>query len=208
MIITAKKENFGGKSFTSGRLTTKKKQYFKYGKIEASIKLPKTKNGLWPAFWMMGNDFDQVGWPKCGEIDILEMGNGDGIKANKQETLLNGACHWGPTWQNNPSYAYATTSAYSLQNDFHLFTMLWDDQTVRMFIDLDKYPDAKPYFQMGIANLTNDKSPGLYFNKEFFILLNLAVGGRFTGILTPNDITALPEGGASMYVDFVKVYQK
>ncbi len=208
LIITAKEESFGGKSFTSGRLTTKGKQYFKYGKIEASIKLPKTKNGLWPAFWMMGNDYDQVGWPKCGEIDILEMGHANGISANTQETLFNGACHWGPTWQNNPSYAYNATAPYSLQDDFHLYTMIWDDQAVKMYVDLDKNPNADPYFYMGISSKTNDKSPGLYFHKDFFILLNLAVGGRFTGILSSNGITAVPEGGANMYVDYVKVYQK
>ena len=73
LILTAKKESYQGKSATSGRINSKGKKYFKYGRIEASIKLPKTANGLWPAFWMMGNDYDQVGWPKCGEIEDSRM---------------------------------------------------------------------------------------------------------------------------------------
>ncbi|WP_233164535.1 family 16 glycosylhydrolase [Pedobacter sp. ASV28] len=210
LIITAKKEQYLGKSATSGRLITKGKKFFKYGKIEASIKLPKTANGLWPAFWMMGNDHSTVGWPKCGEIDILEMGNANGIKNGTQDKYFNGACHWGPDWNGGayPNYAKATTLNYGIQDDFHLFTVIWDENAIKMYLDLDKNPNAQPYFEMAITDKANVNSPGLYFHKDNFILLNLAVGGHFTGILNINQITALNNGPANMYVDFVKVYQK
>lgn len=211
LILTAKRENFQNKSFTSGRINSKNKKYFKYGKIVASIKLPKTANGLWPAFWLMGNDYDQVGWPKCGEIDILEMGNSNGIKNNTQEKYFNGACHWGFYKNGNyPNYAKASTWSYSLQDgQYHTYTLIWTDQKVSMYVDLEKYPDSQPYYEMGITGTDGDWAVGHYFHHDFFILFNLAVGGNFPGIHNASGITAVPEGGsASMYVDYVKVYQK
>ena len=216
LILTAKREKFSNKDFTSGRINSKNKKAFKYGKIEASIKLPKTANGLWPAFWLMGNDFDQVGWPRCGEIDILEMGNSNGIKNNTQDRYFNGACHWGfykDVGNNNwayPNYAKASTWSYSLQDDeYHLYTIIWNEENIRMYVDMDKYPDTNPYFEMGITGDDSDWSVAKYFHHDFFILFNLAVGGNFPGIRTASGITAIPEGGsASMYVDYVRVYQK
>lgn len=208
LIITAKKEDYKGKSVTSGRLNTNGKKGFKYGKIEASIKLPKTADGLWPAFWMLGSDFNTVGWPKSGEIDILEMGNENGIKNKTQDKYFNGALHWGPQWDNMGHYAKDFTSGYGLQDDFHLYTLIWDKQKIKMYLDLDKNPQATPYFEMNITDVSGDKSPGNYFNKEFFILFNLAVGGNFTKIHNINNVTALNAGSAQMFVDYVKVYQK
>lgn len=213
LILTARRENYMGKSFTSGRLTTKNRIAFTHGKIEASIKLPSTANGLWPAFWMMGNDFDQVGWPRCGEIDIVEMGNADGIRANTQDRLFNGACHWGPGWP-NASYAKASTKNYSLQDgEFHLFTMIWDENSIKMYVDLDKMPKQNPYYSIDIPQNEpdNEWSAGNYFHKDNFVLFDLAVGGDFTGIHNPKDITALnDENGqeASMYIDYLRIYQK
>ena len=211
LILTARRENYMGKSFTSGRLNTKNRIAFTHGKVEASIKLPKTANGLWPAFWMMGNDFDMVGWPRCGEIDIVEMGNADGIRNNTQERYFNGAAHWGPGWP-NASYANAATKNYSLQDgQFHLFTLIWDENVLKMYVDLDKYPQQNPYYKMDIPYEDNDWSPGYYFHKDNFILFDLAVGGNFTGIWDPKSITALNDANgqeASMYVNYLKIYQK
>lgn len=207
LIITAKKENYLGKTCTSGRLITRDKVTFKYGKVEARIKLPKTANGLWPAFWMMGNDISQVGWPKCGEIDILEMGNFNGIANGTQDRYFNGAMHWGEAWNTHRFFDMNKTNEYSLQDNFHLFTVEWDAESIRMYIDKDKFPEAAPYFKMGIYD-TNDKSAGSYFHKPFFILFNLAVGGDFTRIWDINKVTALKDGEAKMYIDFVKIYQK
>lgn len=214
LILTARKESFGGKSFTSGRINSKGKKAFQYGRIEASVMLPKTANGLWPAFWMMGNDYDRNGWPRCGEIDILEVGNAVGIAAGTQDRYINGACHWGfykdvggGNWA-YPNYAKFSTWDYSLEDgDFHLFTLVWDEQSIKMYVDLDKHPDSSPYYEMGITAVEDDWGTGHYFHHDFFILFNLAVGGNFTGILEPERITALQDE-ARMYVDFVRVYQR
>lgn len=210
LVISAKRESFGGKLVTSGRLVTRGNVSVKYGKIEARIKLPSTANGLWPAFWMMGEDYPTVGWPRCGEIDILEMGNSAGISQNKQDRYFNGACHWGETWT---YYAKDNTANYSLQDDFHLFTLIWNESIINMYLDLDKYPSNQPYFSMSIAGTDVPGNVSHYFHKQFGILFNLAVGGNFTGITgnsNINKITALPSDGTpvKMYIDYVRIYQK
>lgn len=213
LILTARRENYQGKNFTSGRLTTKNRIAFTHGKIEASIKMPKTANGLWPAFWMMGNDFDMVGWPRCGETDIVEMGNADGIRNGTQERLFNGACHWGPGWP-NASYAQASTKNYSLQDgEFHLFTLIWDESYFKMYVDLDKYPKQNPYYKIDITQSEpdNEWNAGNYFHKDNFVLFDLAIGGNFTGIWDAKGITALNDDNnqeASMYINYLRIYQK
>lgn len=213
LILTARREAYQGRSFTSGRVNSQKLTAFTHGKIEASIKLPVTANGLWPAFWMMGNDYQEVGWPRCGEIDILEMGNATGISAGTTDRYFNGAAHWGPQWP-NASYANAVNKAYSLQDgEYHLYTLIWTPESLKMYVDLDKMPKQNPYYKLDITvtEPDNEWSAGNYFHKDNFILFNLAVGGDFTGIHKPDDITALHEGNgheASMYVNYVRIYQK
>jgi len=210
LIITAKKEHHMFKSFTSGRLSTKNKMTFKYGKIEARIKFPKTSNGLWPAFWMLGKNYPKEVWPKCGEIDILEMGNNNGIVAGTQDRFFNGACHWGEKFNHGkyPNYAKSNVNPYCLQDGFHLYTLIWDENALKMYVDLDKYPTNPPYFEMPINGKNEINNPAHYFHKQFFVVFNLAVGGNFTGIRNANKITALKNGDAKMYVDYVRVYQK
>lgn len=210
LVISAKRENFGGKLVTSGRLVTRGNVSCKYGKIEARIKLPTTGNGLWPAFWMLGEDYSSVGWPRCGEIDILEMGNTGGIAQSKQDRFYNGACHWGEIWTYT---AKDNVAPYSLQDDFHLFTLIWDESSIKMYLDLDKYPANLPYYELNIAGADVAGNASHYFKKPFSILFNLAVGGNFTGITGDANlfkITALPVNGtpAKMYVDYVRIYQK
>lgn len=199
LVITAVKETYSGFPATSARLITLGKVYFKYGYVVASIKLPKTANGLWPAFWMMGNDFSSVGWPKCGETDILEMGHADGIRTGTQERYLNGACHWGQSYANHVTYDYSVQDG-----EFHTFTCVWDENYIRMYIDLETHPDAKPYFEMKILSEMGNEA----FRKDNFILLNLAVGGNFPGIHDIGGVTGLSGGSASMEVDYVRVFQK
>lgn len=213
LILTAIREEYNNRHFTSGRIQSKNKTHFTHGKVEASIKFPVTNAGLWPAFWMMGNDFDQVGWPKCGETDIIEMGHQNGIRNNVSDRFFNGASHWGTAWNKTGDYARDKTLDYSLQDGkFHLVTCIWDDNSVAMYIDLDKYPDQQPYYKMDIPGTKEDVMwPGNYFHKSNFILFNLAVGGHFPGIYKAEEITALNNGNsnrASMYVNYVKVYQK
>lgn len=214
LILTAKRTNDTSKPVTSGRIISDEKMTFTYGKVEASIKLPKTANGLWPAFWILGADYHENGWPYCGEIDILEMGHTNGIKSQTQNTLFNGACHWGPKHSANshPYYAKETINDYDLQDgEFHLYTLIWDEESIKMYLDMDKFPDAEPYFSMDITQKDSEYSPGHYFHKPFFVIFNLAVGGDFTGLWNVDDISALNDKNgheARMYVDYVKVYQK
>ncbi|MDE7381328.1 MAG: family 16 glycosylhydrolase [Muribaculaceae bacterium] len=213
LILTARREEYKNRHFTSGRVNSMHLVTFTHGKIEASIKLPATANGLWPAFWMMGNDYSEVGWPKCGETDILEMGHSDGIKNGTTDRYFNGACHWGQGWP-QASYAKSATKSYSLQDgEFHLFTLIWDENNYKMYVDLDKNPVQVPYYSIGITcdDPGNEWSAGNYFHKENFILFNLAVGGNFPGIHDAAGITAINEDNgqeASMYVNYVKIYQK
>lgn len=197
LIITAKPD------LTSARLFTKDKVSFKYGKLETRIMIPKTANGLWPAFWLLGNTGT---WPSCGEIDVLEMGHFDGIKNGTQEKYYSGACHWG-VYQNGgyPNYGKFTTSPTSLQDGkFHKFVLEWTPDVINMYLD----DAAKPYYSMDISDRSLNTSPGNYFNKQFYMLVNLAIGGNFTGVNNAAAVTALSSGEKKMYVDYIRLYQK
>lgn len=202
LVITARREDYQGAEATSARLITLDKVHFRYGYITASIKLPKTGDGLWPAFWMMGTDIKSKGWPDCGETDILEMGHANGISSGTQESFLNGACHWGVP--DHQYYSYDYTNSYSVQDgEFHTFTCIWTEEEVAMYIDLDTIPDAQPYFKMALKDFGDEE-----FLKENFILFNLAVGGNFPGIWDIDKVTALSDGPAEMEIDYVRVFQK
>ena len=100
LVLTARRESFGGKNFTSGRVTSQNKAAFRHGMIQARIKFPSTKDGLWPAYWMMGNDMSKYGWPRCGELDIVELGHAKGIKDGTQDRYFGGTLHYGPNATN------------------------------------------------------------------------------------------------------------
>lgn len=210
LVLTARKERFGDKRFTSGRVNTSGKVMFTRGIVESRIKLPRTANGLWPAFWLLGEDYWTEGWPRCGEIDILEMGNAEGIRTGSQDRFFNGACHWGFFRDGiYPNYGKSSTNAYSLQDgEFHTFTLQWDEDSIRMYLDRDKYPAVEPYYTLDVSDTTSVWSAGRYLHHDFFVLFNLAVGGMFPGISNPNDVTALDGMEAKMYVDWVRLYQK
>jgi len=210
LIITAKKETYSGKTCTSGRLKTAGKMTFKHGRIDASIKLPHTANGLWPAFWMMGGDYSTVGWPKCGEIDILEMGNSNGISKGTQDKYYGSHYHWGESWNNGsyPNWGESVTTTLGIQDDFHLLTLVWDDNYLQTYLDLDKNPSATPLAKMAINGADVAGNAAHYFHKQFYVIFNLAIGGNYTGISNINNVTALANGDAKMYVDYVRVYQQ
>ena len=209
LVLTARKENHRGCTASSGRVNTSNSYNFKYGRVDALIRMPHTANGLWPAFWLLGSQYPGVDWPKCGEIDIVEMGDQKGMKRGMQDRYFFGACHWGYyEGTQYPTHFMASDAPYSLQDDFHLYTLIWDEHKVSTYLDLHLYPDNKPYFEMNIEDMSNDKAPGHYFHQEYFIVFNIAIGGHFTAIYDVNDITALANGDASMYVDYVRVYQK
>lgn len=202
LVITALKEEYEGAQVTSARLITLGKVEFLYGYVVASIRLPETADGLWPAFWMMGSDIRRLGWPDCGETDILEMGHSNGIKAGTSDRFLNGACHWGAP--GHQYFAQDNTYPYSVQDGrFHTYTCVWDEDYIRMYIDRETCPDVLPYFEMKIEDFGDNE-----FRKDNFILLNLAVGGNFPGIWDIDKVTALDRGPAQMEVDYVRVFQK
>lgn len=245
LVLSAKKEDYGNRPCTSARLHTQGKVTAHYGKVEARIAFPYTADGLWPAFWMLGNnlaknlgnndDVDKtkaalakqgrVVWPKCGEIDICEMGHHKGIESGTQNRYFNGACHWGESFNNGayPNVGGFYTADYPVQGDFHLFTLVWTEDSIAMYLDQDKYPEAQPYFQLSLRNKEVNQ-PGHYFNHPFYLVLNLAVGGFFPNMpaaekyperITFDDpsfqrVTALPADGTpvKMYVDYIRVYTK
>ena len=224
LILTAIKEEYGTGSnlrhCTSGRINSKGKYSFQYGKIEARMKIPYTANGLWPAFWMMGNT---GGWPACGEIDIMEMGQAGAISAGTQDRYFSGWCHWGTSWNmygpgSYPNTGKSKTNSYPVQGSYHIFTMEWDDTHLSMYLDHDSLPDVPAYNTLTYSPPTGTADPAAaaytYFTAQpFYILLNLAVGGTngFTGCSTIDKITAFNAANnnqSSFYIDYVRVYQK
>lgn len=202
--ISARRVEHQGRSFTSGRVNTLGKLHFQYGILEASIRIPETDGGLWPAFWAMGADIEQCGWPRCGETDILEMGHHDGMAQSTPARLFNGALHWGPGL--HMQTAGVSTHPTSLQDgEFHRFRLLWTPEKLEMSVD-----GGEPYLVADISDASTDSSLGSYFNKPNFILFNMAVGGLFTGLLTPEEITALDgrRPQATLEVDYVRLYQR
>ncbi len=192
--IVANKESYNGFNYTSARIKTQGKFSFAYGKIEAKIKLP-YGNGIWPAFWLLGDDITSVSWPACGESDIMEMIGGTG-KGNTGSALSDskvyGTLHWKNSDGTHASYgtSYALSSG-KFADSFHIFGMIWTPQKIQIYVD-------------GVTYCTIDiSSTGLSaFQKKFFIILNLAVGGNWPGY--PNSSTVFPQ---TMQVDYVRVYQ-
>jgi len=245
LVLNAIRENYGNRPCTSARLNTQDKVTVEFGKVEARIAFPHTADGLWPAFWMLGNnlahdlgnndDVDTradhlaeqglVVWPKCGEIDICEMGHVNGIKAGTQDRYFNGACHWGESFNNGayPNYGQFCTADYPVQGDFHLFTLIWSEDSIAMYLDQDRYPETEPYFQLSLRGKEVNQ-PGHYFNHPFYLVLNLSVGGffpdmpaaeKYPELITAEDesfkkVTALPADGTpvKMYVDYIRVFKK
>ena len=203
LILTATKEDYQGKKCTSGRVNSKHNLHYTFGKIEAQ-----TANGLWPAFWQLGENIDQVGWPKCGETDIIEMGNSSGFN-NRQDRFFNGAMHLGRAWNAVWQDAQAHEWAYSLQDTFHILTMVWTPTSVDMYMDRDAHPENGAYFHADLEpNEDADYNRQLVFGKPNFLIANVAVGGNFPGIFAVNQITALNDGPRSMYIDWIRIYQR
>lgn len=217
LVLTARRENYNNKQFTSGRINSLDKAYFKHGIIQARIKFPKTANGVWPAYWMMGNDYGKLGWPRCGEIDIVETGNAEGIKNGTQTRHFGATLHWGTSaGANHKQYgtSYLAPENNALQNDeYHIITTEWDGQFLSMYYDLKDFTVAAKnkarFYSATIPASTNSADIGHYFQKPFFFIFNLAVGGNYTGIYNAGGISALPNAGdeAKMFVDWVRVYQ-
>ncbi|MFN3907529.1 MAG: family 16 glycosylhydrolase [Flavobacterium sp.] len=186
LIITARQELFQGSPFTSARLKTQNLFSQKYGRFEARVKLPLGK-GLWPAFWMLGSNFDQVGWPQCGEIDIMEyLGN--------KPTEVFGTIH-GPGFAGAESISkFYTLPTGRFDTDFHVFGVEWTESYINWYVD-DVLYSQKTRKQV------EQEGGEWVFNNDFFMILNIAVGGNLPG--SPDANTMFPQ---RMLVDYVRVY--
>ena len=177
LSITAREEQFQESDYTSARIITKNKFDFTHGRVEVRAKLPAAK-GTWPAIWMLGSDYLTNIWPKCGEIDIMEQ------KGQYKNTVL-GTTHWyangNASYSRNKSLPTSTT-------DFHVYAMEWTTKQIKMFVDDQQY----------YTIILNDTMP---FDSDFFIILNVAVGGTLGGTNIEADLES------SMEVDYVRVYQ-
>jgi len=181
LVIEARKESYGGMNYTSARLKTQGKRSFKYGRIEARIKLPQGQ-GLWPAFWTLGTDINTVSWPRSGEIDIMEHVN--------TENRTHGFIHW----DSNGGHASYGGPSHSIDvTQYHVYSIEWTSSAIKWFID------GVQFWEANIANSINSTEE---FHKNHFLLLNMAVGGNWPG--APNASTPFP---AKMFVDYVRVYQ-
>ncbi|TYB94362.1 MAG: glycoside hydrolase family 16 protein [Kosmotoga sp.] len=194
LVIEARREDTSvGNSlynYTSSRLKTEGKFSFQYGKIEARIKFPYGK-GLWPAFWMLGDNFRYVGWPMCGEIDIVEFLGYD-------KWTVYGTLH-GPNYSGtrgiSGKYRMDLTKFPSFTEDFNKFGIIWNEEEIIWYVNDTIYHRVKKETVENRNNLW-------MFDREFFIILNLAVGGYWPGY--PDFNTPFP---ARMYIDYVRVYQ-
>jgi beta-glucanase (GH16 family) len=193
LVITARKEQYKGadgvsRDYTSARLQTRGHFEQKYGRFEARIKLPKGQ-GIWPAFWMLGDDIERVGWPGSGEIDIME-------NVGFEPSKVHGSLH-GPGY----SGAHPLTGVYTLPNGkkfsdgYHIFAVEWEPAAIRFYVDDVLYETQTP------ASLPPQTR--WVYDHPFFVLLNVAVGGKWPG--NPDASTVFP---TSMLVDYVRVYER
>lgn len=188
LVITAKKENAGSRNYTSSRLITKGKKFFTYGRVDIRAILPKGQ-GLWPALWMLGENISEVSWPKCGEIDIMEMVGGS---TENRDKTVHGTVHWDNAG-NYANYGGSTKLTSGIFNDeFHVFSIVWDQQKIVWLLD-------------GVQYHVIDITPGGLeeFHKPFFFIFNVAVGGKWPG--SPDGNTLFPQ---KMTVDYIRVFQK
>ena len=179
---------FDGSTYTSARIKTQGLFEQGYGRFEARIKLPYGP-GIWPAFWLLGNNKETVNWPQCGEIDIMEY-------KGQEPNIVHGTIH-GPVLYGGK----AITQTFGLENgrfdtDYHVFAVEWTEENI------DFYVDETLYKRITRTEVESKKGEWVY-DHPFFIILNLAVGGNFSGY--PNEFTIFPQ---TMYVDYVRVYKE
>lgn len=183
LVIEAHQEEYRGSSYTSARIKTQYKQAFAYGRVEARMKLPEGGKGVWPAFWMLGDNFATVGWPSCGEIDIME-------NIGEPNTIY-GTIH-GPGYSGGNGIGKPHVTAKALADEFHVYAIEWSPDEISWYMDDEQF-------------LTVDRNqvPGEWvYDHPFFILLNLAVGGNWPGM--PDETTQFPQ---KLVVDYVRVYR-
>lgn len=185
LVIQALEERYIGKQYTSARINTRGKVEQQYGRIEARIKIPYGQ-GIWPAFWMLGNDLDTKSWPFVGEIDIME-------NIGSEPSTIHGTVH-GPGYAGGDGIGMPVRlpGGERYADDFHIYAIEWEEDEIRW------YMDDRMYFKLTPAAVPGD----WVFDHPFFILLNVAVGGAWPGY--PDDTTTFPQ---RMEVDYVRIYE-
>lgn len=181
--ITAKQEYYGGKNYTSSRIKTQGNVSHTYGRIDIRAKLP-FGQGIWPALWMLGENFSSVGWPSCGEIDIMEMIGGNGYN----DRTVHGTAHW----ESNGHASYGGSNSLSsgrFADEFHVFSIIWTPSSIVWLRDDIQYQ---------VIDITNLSA----FHNNFFFIFNLAVGGNWPG--SPNASTIFDQ---TLLVDYIRVFQ-
>lgn len=186
LVIEARQQSRGGKAYTSSRMITKDKVTFQYGRIDIRAVMPSTQS-MWPALWMLGADIDEVGWPSCGEIDIMEM-----VGGGEDDAITHGTVHW----DNNGSYANfggsTKLSSGKLSDEYHVYSIIWDEEKILWLFDDVQY-HAIDITPEGLSE----------FQNEFFMILNIAVGGNWPG--SPDETTLFPNW---MIVDYIRYFQE
>ncbi len=191
LIIEARQERFDDSYYTSARLKTQDRQQFRYGRIEARMKVPEGA-GLWPAFWMLGSGFEEGSedparnWPNVGEIDVMEY-------IGREPDLVMGTIH-GPGYSGALGLTTWHRPGADIADDFHTFAVDWDEEGIRWYFDGEQYAEKTP------ASLSGRE---WVFDQPFFIILNVALGGTLGGFISPE-----LEFPVYMYVDHVRVYQR
>ena len=192
LVITARKESFTGsdgtpRDYTSARIKTEGLFDRAYGRFEARIKIPRGQ-GIWPAFWMLGNDIAKVSWPDCGEIDIME-------NIGKEPSIVHGTIH-GPGYSGEKGIGspFSLPDDQKFADDFHVYAVEWEPKQIRFYVDDHLYATRTP------ADLPAGAK--WVYDHPFFIILNLAVGGYWPG--NPDKTTEFPQ---QMLVDYVRVYE-
>jgi len=187
LIIEAKAQNYSGKNYTSARIISKGKKEFMYGRVDIRAKMPEGQ-GLWPALWMLGANIDQVSWPTCGEIDVMEL-------LGQSPNTVHGTVHYATSAGVHGSFGTASylSGGKKFSDEFHVFSLIWSKDDMRILVD------DKQYFSTTSAGLGTTKYP---FNAPFFMIMNVAVGGNWPG--SPDATTVFPQ---QMHVDYVRVFQ-
>ena len=187
LVIEAREESSGGSNYSSARMITKGKQEFAFGRIDIRAKLPKGQ-GIWPALWSLGANFDAIGWPACGEIDIMEL-------VGHEPGRVHGTGHWGPQGQsfsNSFSGDYTLPGGAHFDEEFHVFSLIWETNSLRFYVDDNHYHTIT----------SGNVSTAYPFNSPFFFIFNIAVGGNWPG--SPDASTVFPQ---RMFVDYIRVFQ-
>lgn len=181
LVIEARNEGGG---YTSARIITQGKQSFKYGRIDIRAKLPQGQ-GIWPALWMLGDNFANTGWPACGEIDIMEL-------VGHLPNRTYGTVHWsGPNGNHAEFSGSRVLSTGVFADEYHVFSIIWDDQKITWYLD-----------DVAFHSIAITESHLSEFNEKFFFIFNVAVGGNWPG--NPDATTTFPQ---RMIVDYVRVFQ-